>query len=237
MVKPVDQKASKLQKKKRSRAARVRLDSGNRLPNQQAMADRQQLIQSAVSFLRDPSAASSPLAQRIAFLESKGLTAPEIEHSLALASSASPGGAQGYGRPLSTREFERDWRDWFIMGVVGGAVGWLAFKLVNKFVAPHLQPPSDTEFVSAQKALEAKYDEAAEMLRELNACTAALTELVESQRKDVEKDLVDLREAIAGLKDGERKREEWTQKITTQVEDITKSLPSVRLLQCGYTDT
>lgn len=29
------------------------------------------------------------------------------------------------------REFERDWRDWFIMGVVGGAVGWVAVTLAK----------------------------------------------------------------------------------------------------------
>lgn len=29
------------------------------------------------------------------------------------------------------KEFERDWRDWFIMGVVGGAVGWVGVRLVQ----------------------------------------------------------------------------------------------------------
>lgn len=35
------------------------------------------------------------------------------------------------------REFERDWRDYFIMSVVGGGVGWLAVKLAQ--VSSHLR--------------------------------------------------------------------------------------------------
>ena len=90
--------------------------SGNRGP----------LIASAVSFLRDPSTAQSPLAQRIGFLESKGLTSQEIE--LAMQQAASQ---QQLNGTMMIREYERDWRDWFIMTVVGGSVGYLAVKLAQ----------------------------------------------------------------------------------------------------------
>lgn len=116
--------------------------------------DRQALLTSAVTFLRDPSTSSSPLAQRIAFLESKGLTPPEIQQALAQTSTPShapsasqygyrggPVGGGGYptggglmpggGGFMGGREYEKDWRDWFIMGVVGGGVGWLAVKLAQ----------------------------------------------------------------------------------------------------------
>lgn len=100
---------------------------------------RAPLMASAVSFLQDSSTASSPLAQRIGFLESKGLTPVEIQQALAQAQAPQQmtmggyrGGANGMGRPgLMGREFERDWRDWFIMGVVGGAVGWVAVGLAR----------------------------------------------------------------------------------------------------------
>lgn len=88
------------------------------------------LLSSAVSFLRDPSTASSPLAQRIAFLESKGLTPPEIEQALATASGNAPS-PQGYAAAGRAQEFERDWRDWFIMAVIGGTVGYVAVKLAK----------------------------------------------------------------------------------------------------------
>lgn len=101
---------------------------------------RAPLIASAVTFLRDPSTNGSPLAQRIGFLESKGLTPQEIELAMQQASSGlGPGQGQGNNSALMygnrggrmTREYERDWRDWFIMSVVGGSVGYLAIKLAQ----------------------------------------------------------------------------------------------------------
>jgi len=55
------------------------------------MAPREELVASAVTFLRDPSVASSPLDKRIAFLQSKNLTQEEIDISLARASEDSSG--------------------------------------------------------------------------------------------------------------------------------------------------
>lgn len=100
-------------------------------------------MSSAVSFLRDPSTANSPLAQKVAFLESKGLNQVEIEQALQAAnggplSLVHPHHAHGRGGGLGVAEFERDWRDWFIMSVIGGGVGWLAVKLAQVSSAPHL---------------------------------------------------------------------------------------------------
>lgn len=56
-----------------------------------AMGDRPALLSSAISALRDPSTASSPLSQRIGFPKLKGPTPQEIEHALLVASSSAPG--------------------------------------------------------------------------------------------------------------------------------------------------
>lgn len=41
-------------------------------------------------------------------------------------------GAYGGQRGMRMqREYERDWRDWFIMAVVGGTVGYVAVKLAQ----------------------------------------------------------------------------------------------------------
>lgn len=106
-------------------------------------SDRASLISSAISFLRDPSTSSSPLAQKIAFLESKGLNQVEIEQALSAANGGpllinpqygGQRGGMGIGGGIG-REFERDWRDWFIMSVVGGGVGWLTIKLAQVSVS------------------------------------------------------------------------------------------------------
>ncbi|GAA5912325.1 hypothetical protein JCM8208_003326 [Rhodotorula glutinis] len=204
--------------------------------------DRAQLIASAVSFLRDPATASSPLAQRIAFLESKGLAQPDIELALQQAGAPAPAspypGARGpysaqagphhsspYGHHLN--EFQRDWRDWFIMGVVGGGVGWLAVKLAQKFLVPHLQPPTETDLEASQRALEAKYDEAAELLKTLQESTDAVAATLDEQKRDIEKELEEVRGAVKEMREGEKKRDEWAQSVGRQVDDMVKSLPGL----------
>ncbi|KPV71940.1 uncharacterized protein RHOBADRAFT_40002 [Rhodotorula graminis WP1] len=203
--------------------------------------DRAQLIASAVSFLRDPATASSPLAQRIAFLESKGLSQPDIELALQQAGAGAPAppypGAAARAGPYSVgphspyghqlNEFQRDWRDWFIMGVVGGGVGWLAVKLAQKFLVPHLQPPTETDLEASQRALEAKYDEAAELLKTLQESTDAVAASLDDQKRDIEKELEEVRGAVKEMREGEKKRDEWAQSVGRQVDDMVKSLPGL----------
>ncbi|GAA5931171.1 Pex14p [Sporobolomyces koalae] len=193
------------------------------------MSDRAALLSSAISFLRDPSTSSSPLAQRIAFLESKGLNQHEIEQALA-AANGGPLVHPAYGGPPRSqvgREFERDWRDWFIMSVVGGGVGWLAFKLAQKFLLPSLQPPSETDLEASQKALEAKYDEAADLLKTLQASTDAVAESLDEQKVAVERELDQVKKAVEEMREGERKRDEWSKGVQRQVDEMAKSLPTL----------
>jgi peroxin-14 len=53
-------------------------------PNPPVPADvlRENLVQQATTFLNDPKVASSPLAKKLAFLETKGLTQPEIQEAV-----------------------------------------------------------------------------------------------------------------------------------------------------------
>lgn len=110
------------------------------------MADpkREELLASAVKFLQDPNVQSSPLAKKVAFLESKGLTADEIEEAMARASGkalapALPQGPQGVyppgtvvlqGPPVPPRP-RYDWRDLFIAAIMAGGVGYGLWWLVK----------------------------------------------------------------------------------------------------------
>lgn len=91
---------------------------------------RESLINSAVAFLQDPSVSDAPLAKRLAFLESKGLNPSETDEALRRASHL-PRSNQVSSYPHQSNELGRDWRDWFIMSVVGGGVGYLAISLVK----------------------------------------------------------------------------------------------------------
>src|SRR5947207_15832332 len=96
------------------------------------MAIREDLVTSAITFLSDPKVQASPLAKRLAFLESKGLTQEEITEVLNRLNNPQPSTSTtpssppplpqygSYGNPYSQppEPRGRDWRDWFIMTVV-----------------------------------------------------------------------------------------------------------------------
>lgn len=98
----------------------------------------------------------------------------------------------------------------------------------QKFLLPHLQPPTETALLASQQALEAKYDEAAALLTTLQTSTDGLVASVESQRSAVEVELVEVRKAVEEMKEGERARDEWARRVREQVDEVVKSLPAVR---------
>jgi len=107
------------------------------------MPIREELVSSALTFLSDPKVQSSPLAKRLSFLESKGLTQEEITEVLnrlnnpssTTSSQQAPPVPQyaSYGNPYGQPPEPpgRDWRDWFIMAVVTSGVGYGLYTLAK----------------------------------------------------------------------------------------------------------
>lgn len=111
------------------------------------MSGRESVIQSAVDFLKDPRVQSSPLANKVAFLEKKGLTSQEIEEAMSRANGKQPTQNQNQNQnypmmppplppPLPPQKkglfSNLDWKDMFIGLVVAGGVvygGTLAIQV------------------------------------------------------------------------------------------------------------
>jgi len=91
-------------------------------------------IDNAVTFLRDPNVQSAAQDKKLAFLQAKGLSSSEIDEALRLAALSSYTPAiprRGYQNTYAQQQQARDWRDWFIMTIVGGSVAWLATSLAR----------------------------------------------------------------------------------------------------------
>lgn len=93
-----------------------------------------------------------------------------------------------------------------------------------------MQPPTQTQLIAAQTALEDKYDEAAELLATLKISTDSLVISLEEQRELVEVELREVRKVLGEMKEGERVREGWAKKVGEQVDDIVNGLPKVSFL-------
>lgn len=121
------------------------------------MALREDLISSAISFLSDPKVQSAPLAKKVSFLESKGMTSEEIEEAMARVNGKSTGAstsapaappvlANGQppvaGGPVVTHAGappppvparpSYDWRDIFVAATLAGGISygvWILAKV------------------------------------------------------------------------------------------------------------
>lgn len=211
------------------------------------------MVASAVSFLNDNKVQQSSVSQRVSFLESKGLSPDEIDEALRQtgASGAITAGAAAqagpsrsvYSAPLSQQQqygpvfhgqpypattgHDRDWRDWFIMAVVSGTVGYGIIALARKFLFPHLQPPNQTILEADRDALTAKYDEVAAQLSALDAETKAVKAGIEEQKESIEKSIKDVEETITLLRQADKKRADDMEKVKGEVDGMKDSLARV----------
>lgn len=100
-------------------------------------AIRQELVQSAINFLKDPQVLNSPLQKRVAFLETKGLTSDEIEEALrqvkggssSVAAPPSPSNQIVIAQPPPVSRM--DWRDFFIAAVLIGGIGYAIVEVAK----------------------------------------------------------------------------------------------------------
>ncbi|KAJ3823617.1 peroxisomal membrane anchor protein conserved region-domain-containing protein [Lentinula raphanica] len=186
------------------------------------MADREELIRNAVAFLSDPKSQSSPLAQRIQFLEAKGLTPPEIDLAVRQASNQSaatpyhPGFPPAYGLPYPSQQW--DWRDYFITAVVSGTV---------KYLSPHLQPPETTVYEDDRDALTAQFDVAEALLKEIQAETMAVKQAVEEQKEKVDKTTKDVEAVVSDMRIAEARTRDEMREVRDEINTIRDMLPKM----------
>ncbi|KAJ3240835.1 peroxisomal membrane protein pex14 [Chytriomyces hyalinus] len=123
---------------------------------------RPESVALAVKFLADPQVAAAPLAKRVAFLESKGLTAAEIDVALRqTATTASrpadtPPPLPTTPPPQMPAAYKPDWRDYVIgtIGLVG--FGYGAFHLIQNYLLPSLSWPNFGQQKESQDRMEAQ---------------------------------------------------------------------------------
>lgn len=200
---------------------------------------RSDMIASAVSFLEDPNVQSSPMSQRISFLESKGLSSQEIDIALGQVGRAAMGpmgqrhnaGAAHAMAPTYPMmpayppvRARRDWRDWFIMGVVSGTVGYGVIALARKYIYPHLQPPNQSVLEEEREALASKYDEVAVHLEELDQTTEAMSQGLATQRSAIEESVREVNEFVAESRAREEQRDKDLDQMKTDIESMREEL-------------
>ncbi|EGN99166.1 hypothetical protein SERLA73DRAFT_54783 [Serpula lacrymans var. lacrymans S7.3] len=201
-----------------------------------ASPERQELIRSAVSFLSDIKTQQAPLAQRIQFLQAKGLTGPEIDDALKLAGNNQTPPPQyvqyppDYARspymgPPTAHRW--DWRDYFIASVVAGSTALGAYTLLKKYLLPHLWSPTTNAYIEDRDALDVHFDAAEALLKEIQAETVAVRTAVEEQKERVDKVTQEVDAVVQELREGETKTRDEMREIKDEVQNVREMLPKM----------
>ncbi|KAF1987114.1 hypothetical protein K402DRAFT_393277 [Aulographum hederae CBS 113979] len=212
---------------------------------------REDLVNSAVSFLQDPSVATAPIDKRIAFLQSKNLTQEEIDVSLARAGDVAAGsvapppgqappnyayqqappppgyGYQGgyYQQPPPPELPKRDWRDWFIMATVMGGVGYGLYFTAKRYIVPLIAPPTPPLITQDKESIDASFTRAFALLDQVTADTAALKTAEESRTQRLDAALSELETVVASLKEGDRRRDDDARRTADDVRGLKDLIP------------
>ena len=217
------------------------------------MAPREELVTSAVNFLRDPSVAASPVEKRIEFLKSKNLTQEEVEASLARAAEdpSQPASAQNsyYPPPAPYRgppqgqygnypynpygQFpqpppeppRRDWRDWFIMATVVGGAGYGLWMLAERYVKPLIAPPTPPQLEQDKAAIDEQFNKAFALLDTLSQDTDSLKKAEEQRTERLDSAITDIESIISELKTANTKREDDSRRMEAEIKTMKESLP------------
>jgi len=203
--------------------------------------ERQELLHNAVAFLSDPKTQSSPLAQRIQFLEAKGLTNAEIEDAMrqAAANSSAVGSYMqryqtqypAYGPspyPVYPPPVPQwDWRDYFITVVVSGTIAYGAIALFRKYLLPHLRPPSSTAYEQDRDDLQAAFDAAEAMLKDIQAETAVVRAGMEETKAEVLKTTDKVNAMVQDIEVAQSKAKDEMREIRDEVQNVREMLPKM----------
>lgn len=205
------------------------------------MSDRKELVRNAVEFLSDPKIQAAPLTKRISFLESKGLTTAEIEDAISQSAGASTTSRPSsvYSAPQGQFAFQgpaiaapppipqRDWRDYFIMALVSGGLMYGITALARKYIVPHLQPPSEDAFEATASQLNAQFDEAAALLKQIQEDTVAARDAVQQQQQAVDSAIDQVKAVMSELRTGEERSQNEMREIRSEVDTIRDMLPKM----------
>ncbi|KAL1921816.1 uncharacterized protein VTP21DRAFT_10458 [Calcarisporiella thermophila] len=214
---------------------------------------REDLVQQAVKFLQDPKVQTSPLAKKVSFLESKGMTSDEIEEAVSRASgkssspttttttvtqanspgasnvppgmAAAPGGQMVPYAMAPPLPPRRDWRDVFIACVVAGGFGYGVWTLAKHYLAPMLQMPSSDELEKDKKALDEQFDKVAKELEDMRTETSEAKKTVEEQSSQIKTSLYEMEKLLEELREQEGKRNEELKSLQEEVDNIKAQIP------------
>ncbi|ODV80047.1 uncharacterized protein CANTADRAFT_48844 [Suhomyces tanzawaensis NRRL Y-17324] len=168
----------------------------------------EELIKSAVAFLKDPNVNGLPLTKKIEFLESKGLGQQEIEEALKRAgngATTSSSSSTASTTPTNTPAVspapppslpidyynapavpERSWKDYFIMATATVGVTYAVYQVASKYLIPSIIPPSQTSIEKDKQKIDEEFIKIDKILEQLSEDQTQIKEANEAKLKEID---------------------------------------------------
>ncbi|KAG2215956.1 hypothetical protein INT45_004090 [Circinella minor] len=209
---------------------------------------REDLIQSAISFLTDPKVQSAALAKKVSFLESKGMTSEEIEEAMSRANGGAPsttstsapqvGAVAQYTQPGSVQQQgmvgppvparpKYDWRDVFIAAVLAGGATYGLWTLAKRVFGPWFKVPSQDQLEKDKEALDQQFQAVEESLKEIKNQTEEALTSVSTQSDKVNDSLISLEAVLEDLKKGDEARKDEFDNVKNDVAALQELVPKM----------
>lgn len=175
--------------------------------------DRKELYESAISFLKDSAVSSAPLAQKIEFLQGKGLTQEEIQQAL---KESSENYVVDNGRPSPSNSehvrvqkhelprYEaippplpnRDWKDYFIMATASVGLFYGAYQLTKRYIIPQFLPEPQSKLEQDKELVNEQFDKVEKLLFQIEQEHSQSIKKEESKFEELDKVLIELQSVL-----------------------------------------
>lgn len=213
---------------------------------------REEMVNNAVSFLSDTSVTDTPLAKKIQFLESKGMSNAEIQHALSLVQGGGnqtglnvsqvmdetrppplvpqqPHGVQMnpyqyYTPPPPPAPRSLDWKDYIIMGTTTAGLLYGTYQIVSRYVLPKIVPPSQSKLDDDKDAMEREFQRVESILQKLETDQLEFIQRQDEKSKLVDEALIEVDSIVKATNEKNIRNEETLKYLKLEIDSIKTTL-------------
>ncbi|KAK9723367.1 peroxisomal membrane protein pex14 [Basidiobolus ranarum] len=206
-------------------------------------AIRENVLKSAIHFLRIPQVNKSSLAKKIAFLESKGLTTGEIQAALKQATSESS--QNNFKEKISTQELalasrplpaiptresknkSTPWKHYLTTAAAAGSIGCGLYHLAKRCTLPNIKGNTQAELEAELREIDARYEAASSSLLTVKKDTLDMIEYINTQKDEMKTSVENMSGILSQLKSQDSERDQELQSLRQELHRVKSIIPKI----------
>ncbi|CCF56764.1 hypothetical protein KAFR_0B04670 [Kazachstania africana CBS 2517] len=198
--------------------------------------DRAQLYNSAVAFLTDDSIKDAPLANKIEFLQSKGLNEHEIELALKQSKEQKSNASNDVkvNNDTISPDFmyeaippplpQRDWKDYFVMATATAGLFYGLHEVTKRYILPNILPQSKTKLEQDKDEINSQFDKVDKVLNAIEQGAGFIQGGRKEKLDELDATIVQLKAALEQTTTGRKKVEDDFRLLKSEMNNLQHSI-------------